>query len=99
MQGSSEVAECVLFATGRTPVTGLLELDKAGVATDQRGFIKVDQNGECAAPAATVLSRAFSSTGTRLRVGCGGAGGLTHRARPAAVARRGDQRGWDLRGG
>ena len=35
-------ASHVLVATGRTPNTGDLGLDKAGVATDKRGFINVD---------------------------------------------------------
>ncbi|MGV2104158.1 FAD-containing oxidoreductase [Rhizobium sp. 21-4511-3d] len=35
-------ASHVLVATGRTPNTGDLGLDKAGVATDKRGFITVD---------------------------------------------------------
>jgi pyruvate/2-oxoglutarate dehydrogenase complex dihydrolipoamide dehydrogenase (E3) component len=35
-------ASHVLVATGRTPNTGDLGLDAAGVATDKRGFIKVD---------------------------------------------------------
>jgi glutathione reductase (NADPH) len=35
--------ECVLFATGRTPLTPGLGLDAAGVKTDGRGFIEVDE--------------------------------------------------------
>ena len=35
--------DCVLSAIGRAPVTGPLGLDKAGVKTDARGFIEVDE--------------------------------------------------------
>lgn len=42
-RGKSKV-ECdeILVATGRAPNTGYLSLDRAGVETDGRGFIKVD---------------------------------------------------------
>src|SRR5690606_37995143 len=36
------VGSHVLLAVGRTPTTGDLGLDKAGVATDGRGYITVD---------------------------------------------------------
>jgi len=36
-------ADAVLVATGRTPVTAGLGLEAAGVATDDRGFIRVDE--------------------------------------------------------
>ncbi|MBM3314091.1 dihydrolipoyl dehydrogenase, partial [candidate division WOR-3 bacterium] len=35
-------AEAVLVAVGRRPLTAELELEKAGVETDERGFIRVD---------------------------------------------------------
>ncbi len=35
--------ECVLVAVGRKPVTGALNLAAASLATDERGFIAVDQ--------------------------------------------------------
>jgi pyruvate/2-oxoglutarate dehydrogenase complex dihydrolipoamide dehydrogenase (E3) component len=40
--GSVE-ADAVLLATGRAPVTGGLGLDEAGIATDHRGFVIVDE--------------------------------------------------------
>ena len=36
--------EAVLVATGKTPATKDLNLDKAGVATDQKGFVKTDDH-------------------------------------------------------
>ena len=41
-----EGVDCVLFATGRTPATDLLQLQNAGVETDARGFVKVDKKEE-----------------------------------------------------
>ncbi|WP_323101340.1 FAD-dependent oxidoreductase [Intrasporangium sp. YIM S08009] len=41
--GSIE-ADAVLLATGRAPVTGGLGLEVAGIATDDRGFIVVDEH-------------------------------------------------------
>ncbi|MGF6768016.1 pyruvate/2-oxoglutarate dehydrogenase complex dihydrolipoamide dehydrogenase (E3) component [Paraburkholderia sp. GAS199] len=40
--GNSVSGTHVLVAAGRTPVTASLNLDAAGVETDERGFIKVD---------------------------------------------------------
>jgi len=41
--GKSESGfDCILVATGRTPVTDLLNLEKAGVKTDKGGRIEVD---------------------------------------------------------
>ena len=37
-----EIADCVLVATGRRPLTAGLGLECVGVALDQRGFIKID---------------------------------------------------------
>ncbi len=37
-------AERVLFAIGRVPNSDMLDLEKAGVATDDKGFVKVDEN-------------------------------------------------------
>ena len=39
--GKRIVADCVLFSIGRSPVTGPLCLDRAGVEVDDRGRIKV----------------------------------------------------------
>jgi dihydrolipoamide dehydrogenase len=42
-EGTAAVeADLVLVATGRNPLTEGLELDQAGVSTDERGFIPVD---------------------------------------------------------
>ncbi len=40
--GTSHVADCVLWAIGREPDTSGLGLDAAGVALDERGYIRVD---------------------------------------------------------
>ncbi len=40
--GTSHVADCVLWAIGREPDTSGLGLDAAGVALDERGHIRVD---------------------------------------------------------
>ncbi|PSN93455.1 mercury(II) reductase [Candidatus Marsarchaeota G2 archaeon ECH_B_2] len=43
-QGKRElVVDEILVATGRAPNTDMLDLDKAGVRTDERGFIVVDK--------------------------------------------------------
>ncbi len=42
--GKRIVADCVLFSIGRSPVTGPLRLDLAGVDTDERGRIQVDDD-------------------------------------------------------
>ena len=39
----SLVADAVLLATGRTPETALLNLEAAGIQTDDQGFIQVDE--------------------------------------------------------
>jgi pyruvate/2-oxoglutarate dehydrogenase complex dihydrolipoamide dehydrogenase (E3) component len=44
------VAATSLLATGRTPNTEALQLEKAGVETDSRGNIKVDEHLETTAP-------------------------------------------------
>lgn len=43
-------ADAVLVATGRHAVTSDLDLDAAGVATDERGFIVVDEHLRTSAP-------------------------------------------------
>ncbi|MCZ9342348.1 FAD-dependent oxidoreductase, partial [Streptomyces sp. TRM76130] len=48
--GRSLVADDVLAATGRDPVTAGLGLDAAGVRTDERGFIRVDERLATDAP-------------------------------------------------
>lgn len=42
-RGTVAVAERVLVATGRTPRTEKLDLAAAGIATDERGFVVVDE--------------------------------------------------------
>ncbi|GGU48371.1 dihydrolipoyl dehydrogenase family protein [Streptomyces daghestanicus] len=48
--GRSLVADDILAATGRDPVTAGLGLDAAGVRTDERGFIRVDDRLATDAP-------------------------------------------------
>ncbi len=43
-KNTSFKCDYVLMATGKRPVTGPLQLDKAGVKTDDRGVITVDRN-------------------------------------------------------
>ena len=47
--------DCVLFAIGREPVTKSLGLEKVGVATDAKGFIKVDEYERTSAPSIVAL--------------------------------------------
>jgi pyruvate/2-oxoglutarate dehydrogenase complex dihydrolipoamide dehydrogenase (E3) component len=48
--GERFVADELLVATGRAPVTDALGLDAAGVATDERGFVVVDERLATTAP-------------------------------------------------
>ena len=48
--GQRVTAERVLVATGRTPRTAALDLDAAGVKTDERGFIVVDAHQRTSNP-------------------------------------------------
>ncbi|MCM3298368.1 NAD(P)/FAD-dependent oxidoreductase [Streptomyces sp. NPDC058947] len=48
--GRALVADDVLAASGRDPVTRDLELDAAGVRTDERGFVRVDDTLATDAP-------------------------------------------------
>ncbi|OWY31403.1 glutathione-disulfide reductase [Herbaspirillum robiniae] len=48
--GESLEAECVLFATGRTPNTARLGLERAGVTLEKNGAIKVNDNFESNVP-------------------------------------------------
>jgi glutathione reductase (NADPH) len=41
--GTSAPFDAVLFATGRVPNTHSLRLDRAGIATDAQGFVRVDE--------------------------------------------------------
>jgi pyruvate/2-oxoglutarate dehydrogenase complex dihydrolipoamide dehydrogenase (E3) component len=66
-QGSREVIGThVLLAVGRTPNTADLGLDKAGVATDQRGYITVDDQLQTNVPGIWALGD------------CNGRGAFTH---------------------
>ena len=48
--GVEIATDAILLAVGRTPVTKDLALEKAGVAMDERGFIKVDEFLRTATP-------------------------------------------------
>ncbi|WDZ97458.1 glutathione-disulfide reductase [Herbaspirillum sp. WKF16] len=48
--GETLQAECVLFATGRTPNTGKLGLEQAGVTLEKNGAIKVNDDFESSVP-------------------------------------------------
>ncbi|MFJ3139961.1 dihydrolipoyl dehydrogenase family protein [Streptomyces sp. NPDC086843] len=48
--GTEVTGTDVLVAVGREPVTGELDLDAAGVRTDARGFVKVDDRLATSAP-------------------------------------------------
>lgn len=66
-QGPPEVAGShVLLAVGRTPNTNDLGLDQAGVATDHRGYITVDDQLQTNVPGIWALGD------------CNGRGGFTH---------------------
>ena len=56
----------VLLAVGRTPNTGDLDLDKAGIATDAHGYIQVDDQLRTNVPGIWALGD------------CNGKGGFTH---------------------
>jgi pyruvate/2-oxoglutarate dehydrogenase complex dihydrolipoamide dehydrogenase (E3) component len=58
----------VLLALGRTPNTGDLDLDRAGVAVDERGFISVDDELRTSVPGIWALGD------------CNGRGAFTHTA-------------------
>ena len=66
-EGSPEVSGThVLLAVGRTPNTHDLSLDRAGVATDQRGYIIVDEQLQTNVPGIWALGD------------CNGRGAFTH---------------------
>lgn len=66
-EGSPEVLGThVLLAVGRTPNTHDLGLDRAGVATDERGYIVVDDQLQTSVPGIWALGD------------CNGHGGFTH---------------------
>jgi pyruvate/2-oxoglutarate dehydrogenase complex dihydrolipoamide dehydrogenase (E3) component len=58
----------VLLAVGRTPNTHDLDLDRAGIATDDRGYITVDDQLQTSVPGIWALGD------------CNGRGGFTHTA-------------------
>ncbi|MEW9614045.1 FAD-containing oxidoreductase [Shinella sp. S4-D37] len=58
----------ILLATGRRPNTDDLDLDKAGVATDRRGYITVDERLETSVPGIFAMGD------------CNGRGAFTHTA-------------------
>jgi pyruvate/2-oxoglutarate dehydrogenase complex dihydrolipoamide dehydrogenase (E3) component len=64
----SVVGTHVLFAMGRVPNTDDLGLDKAGVRTDERGFVVVDDRLETSVPGIYALGD------------CNGRGAFTHTA-------------------
>jgi pyruvate/2-oxoglutarate dehydrogenase complex dihydrolipoamide dehydrogenase (E3) component len=69
VEGSQDVLGThVLLAVGRTPNTHDLGLDRAGVATDQRGYILVDDQLQTNVPGIWALGD------------CNGRGGFTHTA-------------------
>lgn len=41
--GESQTVDCLIWAIGRTPATANIGLENVGVATNERGFIKVDK--------------------------------------------------------
>ena len=41
--GKKQVADAVLLATGRAPETQLLNLEAAGIETDEKGFVQVEE--------------------------------------------------------
>lgn len=50
-EGAAEIeAEAVLLATGRTPATEGLGLEAAGIETDERGFVRVDDQLRTSVP-------------------------------------------------
>jgi pyruvate/2-oxoglutarate dehydrogenase complex dihydrolipoamide dehydrogenase (E3) component len=63
-----EPATHVLLAVGRAPNTGDLGLDQAGIATDERGYIKVDEELRTTNPLVWALGD------------CNGQGAFTHTA-------------------
>jgi pyruvate/2-oxoglutarate dehydrogenase complex dihydrolipoamide dehydrogenase (E3) component len=63
-----EPASHVLLAVGRAPNTGDLGLDKAGIATDERGYIQVDDELRTTNPRVWALGD------------CNGKGAFTHTA-------------------
>lgn len=68
-EGSQEVSGThVLLAVGRTPNTQDLGLDRAGIATDPRGYIEVDDQLQTNVPGIWALGD------------CNGRGGFTHTA-------------------
>ena len=48
--GRTLAADAVLVATGRQPATSDLDLDAAGIASDDRGFIEVDEHLRTSVP-------------------------------------------------
>jgi pyruvate/2-oxoglutarate dehydrogenase complex dihydrolipoamide dehydrogenase (E3) component len=69
LSGDPEIiASDVLLAVGRRPNTDDLDLDKAGVATDTRGYIQVDDGLATSAPGIWALGD------------CNGRGAFTHTA-------------------
>ena len=48
--GRTLAADAVLVATGRQPATADLDLDAAGIASDDRGFIEVDEHLRTSVP-------------------------------------------------
>jgi dihydrolipoamide dehydrogenase len=49
-EGETASADAMLVAIGRRPVTDGLNLDRVGVATDDKGFVEVDQHFQTGVP-------------------------------------------------
>lgn len=48
--GQTHQTDCIVWATGRTPATDGINLEAAGVATDERGYIVVDKYQNTSVP-------------------------------------------------
>lgn len=70
--GESVIAEALLVATGITPNSDLLDLDKTGVQTDQQGFIQVDECFETTKPGIFAFGDVIGRYQFRHSVNCEG---------------------------
>lgn len=58
--GSDVDVDVLLLATGRTPNSDVLEVDKAGIETDDKGLVVVDEHQRASAPGVWALGDASS---------------------------------------